>query len=1065
MLSQLELDNLLKYNNKKFKLGIANLEEEKPVVISPYFKLRDFILGQQDFTKKQNDIIRFVSNFTREAYLNIIGPLGQEESIYWLYCSQTNVKLLPSFIYNLACCFINDYENYNTFIELTVKEIGTLSDDGDAWVDKHSGYVIKKIDFDVEEGYEEGGFKIKSRDVLEQDLGDNILTASQNAIQFTSPQSKMISNVITSLSINMGINIDNQKEFIISSVSAVLSENLPSENSYKKKIQEMANKGKNIPSYKELYNTFVIYFTMGMFLIAVQTSVPSIKTRKTFPGCVRSFVGYPLEGAGDLSSLHYVACIAYKIRAPVEPWSVLLRKKETDIAGKIKEYMDRFLLSIPEVIQKMKEKTEFLLSEPVDVVSKEHTIFNWKQFLPPLVPIKIKNLNSISSEFKSRLTQNLKSGSRSQREDILVIESKIIYFSLYLQEKIQNILQKEKLILSNAANEPYLENACCIEKGEYTTIRYFEERNNEIDVINQTVFQLSSILVDIKQISQAILFSTRVNTKNIYPSLSQDFNEETIYLAFIKYCHFNSLLPINEILISLCSEKPDYLLENDSLSEMIQKLKSDGRNYNNATFLRLLQIVGKENIININLDPITPTTIQKFRDILEAINLEKDKILDSSLIKLLNNVMDTFDIVSPVITNETKALNNYLIKANDVIKKDVLDYIKKNSNADKKDIKIVDIFLNSESDWEADKNIRGQEMKISDDSLYNGIQFFKSYIQNFTDVFPNIILNKVNYNNSEVPKYWGLSEYHNNDIKNIVKEYYSDLQKFYTDVSLTNILNEIQVNCKNLLILSKETPSFTSIRYNENILKPIFDERTSKLLFEYYFLKILDIYMRLTEDEDMVVREVKKPMEQDELFSVDYLEDKITGIDSYVTEQITYDKRIIKGNKKELRQKVSNLFISYIRIMTEHKELINTSYDLIMDRIFKLKEKEKNMFTDRLKEISDEERNVDTILKINKLGVWSKGLQKGLTTYVKENYDDERDFTDKMNQYEKILTSKNKNITSNNLQQYLDDYLEEKDAEMEIEREAYDMSAMTEDYDDGNFEGDELEENDYEDDY
>ena len=46
----------------------------------------------------------------------------------------------------------------------------------------------------------------------------------------------------------------------------------------------------------------------------------------------------------------------------------------------------------------------------------------------------------------------------------------------------------------------------------------------------------------------------------------------------------------------------------------------------------------------------------------------------------------------------------------------------------------------------------------------------------------------------------------------------------------------------------------------------------------------------------------------------------------------------------------------------------------------------------------------------------------------------------------------------------MDDYLEEKDAEMEIEREAYDMSAMTEDYDDGNFEGDELEENDYYDD-
>ena len=195
------------------------------------------------------------------------------------------------------------------------------------------------------------------------------------------------------------------------------------------------------------YNTFVIYFTMGMYLIAVQTSIPSIKTRKTFPGCVRSFTGYPLEGGGDLSSLHYIACIAYKIRGPIDPWNVLMRKKETDIAGKIKEFMDRFLLNIPEVIQKMKEKSEFLLSKPVEVLTEEHNIFNWKQFLPPLVPIKMKNINSISSEFKSKLTQNLRSGSRSQREDILIIESKIINFSLYLQEKIQNILQKEKFFL------------------------------------------------------------------------------------------------------------------------------------------------------------------------------------------------------------------------------------------------------------------------------------------------------------------------------------------------------------------------------------------------------------------------------------------------------------------------------------------------------------------------------------------------------------------------------------------------------------------------------------------
>ena len=1062
-LTNIEFTELLKYNYEQYKIG-ANNEDEKPIIVSPYFKIRDAILGQQDYTKKQNDIIRFATSFTRQPYLNMIGPLGEEESIHWFYCIKTNVKLLPSFIYQLACAFINDYGNFNNTMDLIIKDIGALSDDGDAWVDKNSGYVIKKIDFDVEEGYDEG-FKIKTRDVLEQDLGETLTSENKNVVRYSSPQSKMIYNIITALSIDIGINIENQNEFIINNVNNVLQENLPTESSYKKRVQEMANKGKNIPPYKELYNSFVIYFSLGMFLIAIQTSIPSVKTRKTFPGCVKSFIGYPIEGAGDLSSLNYIACVAYKVRSSIDPWSALMRKKETDIASKLKEYMDRFLLTLPDVLQKMKDKEEYLLSVPVEVISKEHTIGKWTQFLPPLVPIKIKNINNISSEFKNQLSQDLRSGARNQRDKILIIQSKIIYFSLLLQEKIQNIIQKEKLLLSNSVNEPYLENACCFEKGEYSTISYFEKKSPDLNNINETVFQLSSILIDIRKITEAIMFSTKINTKNIYPSISSEFSEDTIYLAFINYCHFNSLLPISENLIPLCSEKPNYLSDTDSLSEMIRKLKTDGRNYNNNSFLRLLQIVSRENLININLDPITRTTIQNFRDLIDNIALEKDVNVDYSLIKLFNDVMDTFDIVSSEMTNETKALNNYLIKSNELMKKEIIDYIKKNSNASKKEMKIVMNFLNTDMEWESEKKIRGQELKISEDEMYNGIHFFKSYIYNFISVFPNMILNKVDFSKVDIPRYWGLSDYHMNDIKNIIKEYYLPLKEFYNKNAIINLLNDIQVVGKNIILLSKVTPSFSTIHLNNSIIKPIFDERTSKLLFEFYFLKIMNNYMQLSNDENMIVREKQTQQDVDELFSVDYLDDKINRINTSVEEENILDIQLIKGNKKELRQNTSKLLVSYLIIMNEHKETIDTSYDKIMDRVFKLKEKEKNMLTDRLKEKSDEERNVDTILKINKLGVWSKGLQKGLTTYVKENYDDERDFMEKMDEYEKIIKNKNKKITDQNVDQYLDDYLEEMDADLEAEKDAYDMSNMIEDYDDGNFEGDELEYDDYANDF
>ena len=49
----------------------------------------------------------------------------------------------------------------------------------------------------------------------------------------------------------------------------------------------------------------------------------------------------------------------------------------------------------------------------------------------------------------------------------------------------------------------------------------------------------------------------------------------------------------------------------------------------------------------------------------------------------------------------------------------------------------------------------------------------------------------------------------------------------------------------------------------------------------------------------------------------------------------------------------------------DSKKIIDISYDRIMDRIFKLKEREKDTFTDRLHIMTDEERAVDNILKIN----------------------------------------------------------------------------------------------------
>ena len=145
--------------------------------------------------------------------------------------------------------------------------------------------------------------------------------------------------------------------------------------------------------------------------------------------------------------------------------------------------------------------------------------------------------------------------------------------------------------------------------------------------------------------------------------------------------------------------------------------------------------------------------------------------------------------------------------------------------------------------------------------------------------------------------------------------------------------------------------------------------------------------------------------------------------------------------------------------METHKDVVDISYDDVLDRVFKLKEREKDIITDRLKFMTDEERDADTILKINKLGVWNKGLQKGLTSYVKENYDEEREFMEQMLNYEKQAQSKmkNSNYDATSAGFVLDDFIDEIERDAEIEREAYDISGYSENFMNGEFEGDEVD--------
>jgi hypothetical protein len=91
-------------------------------------------------------------------------------------------------------------------------------------------------------------------------------------------------------------------------------------------------------------------------------------------------------------------------------------------------------------------------------------------------------------------------------------------------------------------------------------------------------------------------------------------------------------------------------------------------------------------------------------------------------------------------------------------------------------------------------------------------------------------------------------------------------------------------------------------------------------------------------------------------------------------------------------------------------------------------------------------------LKSNKLGEWGKGLRKGLTTYVAEDYDVEMEEMEKVAEMENRFRRTKGLYGDENMEPLdLDEFQEQVMRDEDIERDEYDIGAMDQDYYDGRF--------------
>ena len=379
-LSKLNQHKILRYNKQQVSIGA---DSERNITASPYEGIRDLILGQSDFVKKQNDIIHFKYRFTRSA--------AGDEDPYWLYCIETQSKLLPTFVFTLAEAFANqqaanNLDEYKRALDKVCAERGTVSEDGNTWVDKYSGYEIRAIEFDTDEGYEDTGYKMVSREVMEKDAGDYVLVG-QDPDNIISPDTKFVHNIVRALSSFLGI-VQVQIRFISTNTIAA-DRNRRLGKAYNEKSAKWKTQRKAAAAYQDMKNTVLVMLVLSYFVVSIQITIPSIRTRKTFPGCIKSFSGFPLQDGTDMSSIIYIACVANKIKSSVEPWNALAKHNEKTITKKMVDLINKHIMTNATIREMMREKQAYLLIEEEEYIPIQHEIGKWTNFLPPLVQIKL----------------------------------------------------------------------------------------------------------------------------------------------------------------------------------------------------------------------------------------------------------------------------------------------------------------------------------------------------------------------------------------------------------------------------------------------------------------------------------------------------------------------------------------------------------------------------------------------------------------------------------------------------------------------------------------------------
>ena len=947
-MKEIKMKDIYKYENFKNQLGsLYNpLSEELP---SPYQDLLDTIISEDDDSTKYNNLLLFSKRFTREATIN--------ENTYWNYCIETNVKILPTFMIKIASDFEKNGFVRRELLDYLCKTQGEKSEDGDSFVDIESGKIIMYNIKNDDEEYDDKHYKITREDIEK----DN--EPSETEIIDLEGESNLDYNMVNELTeeyMNNNNNNDNRKieklflegtikyvtslyELLVSFIKIAVSDETKKFIIFHTNaiyISNFSTQDDNDISAKN--KVILTYVFLSVFLIGTQ--IQNAKLKKTYPGCVGKFEGYPLIQTADHDGISYLSCFIVDISKSSKknnPFYLLNKTSKLSIEKNIKEVLTKYTLVNSLINTKILKRREEL--DKQQMIPTEMKMSNWSKFKPPLFPYKIKIVKNFTEQYMKDMRKKMDSNEEKGLIYLNQIKSKIYELSTIFHNIINNVISKQILTLkSNMYFEPFVENSCCETIENNSVIEYFNQSDASLIPYSEMIKTNSAILKKYSKLLKPKTGCLKPNNITLPVLEFTNFDEKTIYTAFIHYCKWskeNNNLMLKSDLLSICELKEEIFKKDDELDVKISKLKEAGKVYNNKMLLVLLKRINNENKIQLDFDNVVETNIDMFTNYLSSI--ESTDIHFNNIKEKILNLTNTFDISmkKDQIFKENIILKNTIMDVNNGYIKDISNFLKTYGSINSIKYKKIFNFL---------KNLNNPNMSVNNDIYVNMITDFKVNINNYVNIYSNIIMNDLDYyldTEKAIPKHWMLTETHNRLIYNVQSQFYSKFTSFYNLPYLKNVLFKIKENGLFVNHLSKLTPIY--LEHNNDTIS-ILDKQTIISMYVYYTLKILHLHI------------------------------------SNLDEELSTDTEIIL-----LKEKISSLLINYIELLMNSHEHILLDADMIMEKILTSKEKEKMKIIEKLEGLTDEQIEIENELKNAKLGKWSKGLDKALIVHDGKVFDSE----------------------------------------------------------------------------